>query len=281
MTAAQKKPLCIYHGKCDDGFGAAYAIWKKYGNGVEYYPGVYQAQPPDVYHRVVFIVDFSYKRPVMERICRRASSVTILDHHVTAKDDLEGLDKWAAEQGLSVDLEFDMERSGAMMSWQHFHPGVAPPRLIEYIQDRDLFRKALPGGDQFTIALRAYPQDFLVWNGFDVEALIAEGDPMLRYYRTQVEALKSSAWKSRLAGYDIPIVNAPYAFASEVAGELAEGEPFAACFFIVDAFMNFSLRSRPGMVDVSEIAKKFGGGGHKHAAGFRVKVEDAETIGDA
>ena len=32
----------------------------------------------------------------------------------------------------------------------------------------------------------------------------------------------------------------------------------------------FSLRSTEEGLDVSEIAKQYGGGGHKHASGFRV-----------
>ena len=68
------------------------------------------------------------------------------------------------------------------------------------------------------------------------------------------------------------IANAPYSFASEVAGEIAgqDGTEFGACYFEVEQNrFQYSLRSR-GDFDVSEIAKKFGGGGHKNAAGFTV-----------
>jgi uncharacterized protein len=50
---------------------------------------------------------------------------------------------------------------------------------------------------------------------------------------------------------------------------MAQGHPFAACFWIDGKEMAFSLRSAPDGLDVSEIAKRFGGGGHQHAAGFR------------
>ncbi len=56
---------------------------------------------------------------------------------------------------------------------------------------------------------------------------------------------------------------------SEVAGELSEGHPFAAVYVETSTDIIWSLRSR-GDFDVSEIAKKFGGGGHKNAAGFTV-----------
>lgn len=34
------KPLCIYHGNCADGFGAAWAVWKALEGGVELCAGV-------------------------------------------------------------------------------------------------------------------------------------------------------------------------------------------------------------------------------------------------
>lgn len=43
------KVLCIYHGNCQDGFGAAWAVRHALGEDmVEFYPGVYQDEAPDV-----------------------------------------------------------------------------------------------------------------------------------------------------------------------------------------------------------------------------------------
>lgn len=42
-----KKPLCIYHGNCADGFGAAW-VFKNYADREhDFHAGVYQAPPPD------------------------------------------------------------------------------------------------------------------------------------------------------------------------------------------------------------------------------------------
>jgi oligoribonuclease NrnB/cAMP/cGMP phosphodiesterase (DHH superfamily) len=170
--------------------------------------------------------------------------------------------------------QFDMERSGAALSWDFF-VGGARPDFIEYVQDRDLWRKVLPGGDEFTIALRSYPQDFLIWDKLidsGAQSLIAEGGAIQRYYRLRVEELKRSAYKAELGGATCWISNAPYFAASEVAGELAERDAdFGACYFEVEqGRYQYSLRSREGF-DVSTIARMFGGGGHKAAAGFSTK----------
>ena len=76
------KPLCIYHGNCADGFGAAWVVRRFVGDGnVDFHPGVYQDPLPDVTGHDVVIVDFSYKRPVMEKLIDAAQTVIVLDHH--------------------------------------------------------------------------------------------------------------------------------------------------------------------------------------------------------
>lgn len=281
----KSKVLVIYHGGCDDGFAAAWCVRHALGpNNIEVYPGVYQKDPPDVTDRDVVLVDFSYKRPVLEAMAKVAKSVLILDHHKTAAEDLAGfapatdVNAWMQfrelDGGNNICALFDMNRSGAGIAWDFFHPGMLRPGFIAYIEDRDLWRKSLPSGDEFTIALRSYPQDFAVWDKLVNRglSLIDEGRDIQRYYRMRVEELKKEARLGCIDGYHVPVANAPYFAASEVAGELAVSNPFAACFFQrADGMWQYSLRSRDGGVDVSEIAKKFGGGGHKGAAGFAVQ----------
>lgn len=273
------KRLCIYHGGCDDGFAAAWAVRHALGNdGVEFYPGVYQEPPPDVTGRDVILVDFSYKRPVLMDMAAKANSILILDHHKTAAEDLEGFPVANPKDvmGPGITALFDMSRSGAGLAWDFFHTGVPRPLFIDYIEDRDLWRKQLPGGDEFTIVVRSYPQDFALWDALvasietgGIAPIIQEGQSIQRYYRRRIEDLKKEAYMARIGHHVVPVCNAPYFAASEVAGELAEGQPFAASFFQrADGQWQYSLRSREGGIDVSEVAKVFGGGGHKAAAGF-------------
>lgn len=266
-----KPDLCVYHGGCDDGFGAAFAIWKRFGDSVAYHPGVYGVPPPDVTGLNVAVVDFSYKRDVMREIATKAKSVLVLDHHKTAEAELAGL---RADGCPNVEVHFDMSRSGAMMAWQYFHPDSDISEFFEYLQDRDLWTKQLPGVDEFTAALRSYPQEFLVWDELfsrlGPEGLIDEGVAIQRYYRILIEQHKKHAYRRDIGGHVVPVVNASLFMASELAGELSEGEPFAAVYAENETHVTWSLRSRDGGLDVSEIAKQFGGGGHKRAAGFKL-----------
>ena len=100
--------------------------------------------------------------------------------------------------------------------------------------------------------------------------LIVEGMAIQRYYRTLVEQAKKHAFIREIGGHLVPVVNASMFMSSEVAGELSEGHPFAAVYAETEKGVIWSLRSRADGVDVSDVAKKFGGGGHKNAAGFTV-----------
>ena len=83
-------PLVIYHANCWDGFCAAWVARKALGE-IEPFPAYYGAKPPNVAGREVYILDFSYKRPVMREILASARSVVVLDHHKTAEVELDGI----------------------------------------------------------------------------------------------------------------------------------------------------------------------------------------------
>jgi len=285
------KPLCIYHGNCADGFSAAWAVWKKHGNNFDYYPGVYQQEPPEVSGREVYLVDFSYKRPVLEEMARAAKCITVLDHHKSAQEDLASyidnakmrmtLDELQGICGLEASLpiraRFDMDKSGAVLAWEYFHPGTHVPKLLLHVQDRDLWRFELPMTREIQASVFSYEYTFENWdmlaNSFDSfghSNLAKEGAAIERKHFKDIKEFSKNAYREVIGGYDVPVVNCPYQWSSDMAGMLSENEPFAACWWKTPGGKTYSLRSREGGIDVSEIAKKYGGGGHKHAAGFSV-----------
>ena len=166
------KVLCIYHKDCTDGFGAAWAVRHALGrDNVEFHAASYDDPPPPVADRDVVVVDFSYKRPVFDEIARDARTVLVLDHHKTAADELRGLpvppatysalrDPATVSNPFRVCALFDMERSGAGLAWDYFHPDAqSRPDLINHIEDRDLWRFAAAGdtpdpGSPFQLSLR-------------------------------------------------------------------------------------------------------------------------------
>lgn len=267
MTTA---PLCIYHHACLDGIAAAWVVRDFYIDlhiEVEFHPGIYGEAPPDVTGRDVILVDFSYKREILLPMIEQARSMLILDHHKTAEEDLANLPKKAR-------TVFDMNRSGAMIAWDHYFPGKQAPALFDFIQDRDLWQFKYPLTREVTAACYSYPLDFdtfmnLTYRG--IHELFCEGHAILRKHQADVTAL-IAATRRRLSigGHDVPVANVPYMYASDVGHELAQGEPFSATYYDDADGRRFSLRSTPEGLDVSAIAKRLGGGGHRNAAGFRL-----------
>ena len=105
------KPLCIYHGLCADGFTAAWVVWKFYEGDVDFHAASHGEAPPEVDGREVYIVDFSYSRPVIEAMARHTRKLTVIDHHVTAAQELEGL----IRNDGTVDGIFDMNKAGCLL----------------------------------------------------------------------------------------------------------------------------------------------------------------------
>jgi oligoribonuclease NrnB/cAMP/cGMP phosphodiesterase (DHH superfamily) len=264
-----KQPLCIYHADCLDGFSAAWVIDTAHAqSGLEFYPGVPQQPPPDVHGREVILVDFSYKRDLLLAMADAAETILILDHHASAQTELVDLPE-------NVTTVFDMDRCGAMIAWSHYFPDRRPPRLLEHVQDRDLWRFELPGTREITATLASYPFSLIEWGRLmreDPKALREEGIPILRQHDKDVQELvETLAYRSQIAGHEVPVINSPSKYSSDVGAALCGGEPFAACYWDTPAGRRFSLRSDQQGLDVSRIAAGFGGGGHPHAAGFLVE----------
>ncbi|MFT0167538.1 hypothetical protein ACLKMY_00720 [Paraburkholderia mimosarum] len=263
------KPLVIYHGNCADGFSGAWCFWKMFGNEAEYLPGVYQKDPPDVAGRTVYLVDFSYKREIVKAMVASALRVTLIDHHKTAIEDLDGL------PGLFTYT--DLNRSGATLAWDFLFPDTDRPLLLGHIEDRDLWRFRLTGTREIQAFVFSREYTFEQWDRLmsadqaELVQMCAAGAAIERKHRKDVaELVRVCARRMTIAGFDVPVASLPYTMSSDAGHEMAQGERFAACYWDTVDGRTFSLRAADDGIDVSEIAAQFGGGGHAKAAGFKV-----------
>jgi oligoribonuclease NrnB/cAMP/cGMP phosphodiesterase (DHH superfamily) len=281
------KRVVLYHGDgCPDGFTAAWVAWLRFGDGATYLPVRYQEPPPEEAWLAdeLFVLDFSYPRSTMEALAERVFMIVVLDHHKTAEAELAG---WAPKG--SGRVVFDMERSGAKLAWDElsddgtrgltfpptdrFQQGHrwSPKWLVDYVEDRDLWRFALPDSRKVAAALRAEPMTFDAWSFFaqcGLDRAMRDGDVVLSYDQRTIERMQTRAREGEIGGHKISVVNATHLH-SELLEGLAAGKPFAASWWQrEDGLFQYSLRSGPDGLDVSAIAKGYGGGGHMHAAGF-------------
>jgi len=272
------KPALIFHGGCPDGFGAAFSFWKRYGADIEYIPLSHEKAPfkgldSNVFKdRKIWMVDIALEREDAVKAHEMASEFIILDHHVSAMDDLDGLEF----------AHFDMGHSGAALAWGYCFPGEEVPKLIQYIEDRDLRGPQgclLPYARELLTAIDSYEKTFLIWDKINdfIETpegfakLLSEGAAILRYNKTLINRIRENTYRAKIKGYEVPIINTPF-FRSELLGELAVGEHFSAGYHYDGEEFVVSLRSDKDGADVSKIASMFpGGGGHPQASGFSVK----------
>lgn len=273
MTNSTYKPdICVYHHPCQDGIAAAWAIWKRWPD-CQFIPASYgkQIEWPSIADKHILFVDFSLKRSAMlsmAGVISPPASVTILDHHKTAEAELRDL-----PEGFTT--IFDMNKSGARLAYEFAHPGQPIPRIIELVEDRDLWRFKF--GDETRDFAAFMRGEFLIpglsWVQENLAQCLKDGAVMRRYHDHIVNRLVAHVAMREVAGHtNIPTVNVPFMFASDCCDLLLKAypdAPFVASFFVKDdGALVYSLRSTDERMDVSAIAAKFGGGGHRNAAGF-------------
>jgi oligoribonuclease NrnB/cAMP/cGMP phosphodiesterase (DHH superfamily) len=269
--------LCIYHGNCTDGFGAAWAVYSALGEHVEFYPGIYNKPPPDVSNKEVFLVDFSYDRPTILEMAKQAKSIVIIDHHKTAIERLIDLPE-------NVYRFFDINHSGCVLTWNYFHEEPLP-RVLSHIEDRDLWKFELPNTKEVISAIASYPMDFKIWdtliNEITIEELITEGISIERYKISMKNNILSRGIKTiKFLGEEVPIVNCPSYMGSELGEILAKGYPYSIYYYDIPEGRVVGLRSIKGIgMDVAKIAEQFKGGGHANASGFTITQKEAFELG--
>lgn len=274
-------PLVIYHANCADGFTAAWACHKKNPDW-EYVP-VAHGEEFDLYKgafRDVYFLDFTFKRAQILELSMIAKNIYIIDHHKSAAEDLAGIGLEAATVGGNpVMLHMDMDKSGARLAWEFFHPGEEPSPILLRVEDRDLWRFAYDDTEHVTAAIFSYEFTFENWDNLmrqHPSVPAADGLAITRYNKKNLSSmLRENARTAVIYGKVIPVANMPYMYASEAGHRLSKGQPFSATYYDSATERHWSLRSDKDNdgFDVSKVAVLYGGGGHKHAAGFKTPLD--------
>lgn len=266
-----KKIVVLYHKDCSDGFTAAWAAWKKFGSRADYIGVEYHLAPPiGLKNRDVYLVDFCYDEAVMKKIIAENKKVVVLDHHLSRKNVVEQMSEY----------RFGINFSGAVLSWRYFHPKKQTPWLVRYVEDIDLWRFKLPRTREIMVYVRMFEHGFTAWDRIatDLESKSKRSDYqkkgtlLLEFRNHYIKKLVSESDLFHWEGLWTRVANSPV-FRSEIGNALLGGKVKIGLVWDQRGGIIFvSLRSR-GKIDVSKIAQKYGGGGHKNAAGFEIPAK--------
>lgn len=267
--------VVFYHKDCSDGFGAAWAAWKKFGKRAVYRgldAGGPLTQDPlaaKLENADIYFLDRSPSKEELMYLLQRGNDVIIIDHHASSEKVIKSAPRFV----------YGVKNSGAVLSWKFFHPKKKVPLLLKIVEDRDLWKWRLRLSREITAALDLEPFDFKRWNAVakQLENLrhrkkyIEKGKVILQFQDKVIKELLSRAQKATLRGHRALVVNAPHRFASELGNSMIKrGAPLAIIWADRGNAIRVSLRS-DGTVDAGKIAVSHGGGGHKASAGFTIK----------
>ncbi|MDB5260203.1 MAG: hypothetical protein JWN37_434 [Candidatus Nomurabacteria bacterium] len=263
-----KDIVVIYHAYCIDGFGAAWAAWKRLGDTATYIPALYRDEFPEgIVEKEVYILDFCFKADITKDLALKNKKLVLIDHHVSEKDIIESVENH----------KFALDKSAAKLTWEYFHPNIPVPELIEYISDSDMTEHTLPNWRE--VEEYIYAQDYSFESYDDVyyeleknkKGIVKIGTALAKQIDKVVDRHIEKARLVSFEGYEVYACNAPTIILDKLGEKLNEKKgPFTILYRFERDNLRVLFRGN-GTVDVSKIAKKYGGGGHHDSAGIRFK----------
>ncbi|MDP3901570.1 MAG: DHHA1 domain-containing protein [bacterium] len=265
--------IVIFHGDCPDGFSGGWAAWKRFGNRATYIAAKHHFPPvTNLKNKEIYFVDFIYPTEITKKLIKNNKRVVLIDHHISAKPIAK----------LIKEKLYRTTNSGAVLAWQYFHPGKKVPKMLLHVEDVDRWQFKLPHTREISAYINLFDYSFKNWskivtdidNKKKLKEIISHGKWVLKYEDQWINKLINNAQLVKFCGYKTLIVNSPV-LNSDIGNRLTKMLPPVGIVWSQksDGKIAVSLRSS-GRVDVSKLAAKFGGGGHKRAAGFAIDSKE-------
>lgn len=286
----------IFHKKCLDGFTGFLILHKTklIHKNAKIYPDVPSASysPDNINGKDVIIIDVAYKYNILKDIILKARSVLFIDHHITIHEDVKKLQKEFEHKFKYI---YDVDKSGATLTWDYFFKSKSKPKFIDYIQDNDIGTWKLQGIHEFITALhvnysfelsyenikkweRLYNKSLLdklinlgkTYNEYK-SWLIDENSRRIsiRYFPSKLIFDKNPLYFDKPGQYKVAVYcGSSCPAASQLADKILAQ---TKCDFFMSWVLNldkndYVLTLRSNRVNVGDIAKIFNGGGHELAA---------------
>jgi len=268
-----KNIVILYHAECSDGFGGAWSAWKKFKNKADYIGVKHGTAPPEgLKDKEIYFIDFIYPEETTKELIKNNKRVVAIDHHISAKKLVE----------MTQDYSYAIDHSGSVLAWRYFNPKRPIPRILKYIEDMDLWKFKIPYTMEILAWLNLSDFNFKIWDKLSGvlekaagrKRVIRQGKMVVGYEDKIIDKLILGAEEVEFAGYETLAVNSPI-FSSQIGMKLTKIKPpIGIIWYQRNGKKVFSLRSN-GKADVSVIAARFGGGGHKTASGFALDADQS------
>ncbi len=267
-TDTTKQVVVFYHADCTDGFTAAWVAWKKFGEKARYIAQFHEDPPPVLKNKLIYTLDMTFPESITKKLMKD-NQVTSIDHHISTK---------------SVTLSthqpsYALHHSGCVLAWKYFFPDKAAPKFLLNIEDVDLWNNKIPKSNLLYVYLELSDFSFGRWSqvisDFEISAkrkkildtgalLRKHDDEMIRY------DIDKNAKIVKLQGHRVYAINTTHS-ASLIGAKLARMLPPFSIIWKENKSgrVIVSLRG-DGTIDCSKIAQKYGGGGHRDSAAFRL-----------
>ena len=264
-----KKIVVIYHMPCQDGFSSAWVLWTKFKDRASYIPYIHGNSPvADFTGKTIYFCDVVYPMPILKKLMKK-NRVIVLDHHISRK----------AETESAHEHRYGTDHSGVGLAWEYFYPKKPIPHLLKLIEEEDLWKFKTKNGKQITAPLKLVPFEFEAWGKF-VRAvqnpktrrkIMDQGKVILQYREALIRIAVDNANLVEFEGIKAYAVSSVL-FNSEICNALIKRLPPIGITWTARAGrLGVSLRS-DGTVDVSKLAAKYGGGGHRQASAFNLPL---------
>jgi len=296
MKRLQKEIIIYYHDNCYDGFTSAWIAHKYFNNlkikNIKYYNINYDSKLHLHKDSLIFFLDIVPDIEELKKLEKR-NLIIVLDHHKSSLERIKIFTELLSKDINSINLSdkgvfyhFNMLKSGASLTWDFFNPNKEASTFIKYIEDRDLIKNELKSINEVTAYIKSFNYSFESWNALsnelnnDLKGAIQRGSKLIEREKIIIAMIaeKAKEYKVKIEDkeYNCVIVNTTSHW-TDLGIHLLSVYPnidFSLAYTINEAKnqVQFSFRSKE--LDVAEIAKHINGGGHKHASGALLPLNE-------
>jgi oligoribonuclease NrnB/cAMP/cGMP phosphodiesterase (DHH superfamily) len=270
-----------------DGKCSAAIVYKFYKQGTYIEMDYTKNFPFDTIEKdeLIVIVDFMLdKVENFDKLLTITNNIIWIDHHKSS------IEKY---KDIAIQGERKSGTAACVLTWEYFYGEDKLPRIIEMLGDYDIWDFSKHGEDlnklQAGIKLFNSEPTNENWNTWlnttietnemfqidfhndDLELLLNLGETALKFRTKQYEEyIKHWGFWTKFEGYKAIACNSGFS-SSFLFDSIKEDYDIMLSFNFNGEQWAVSIYSRKSDIDCSDIAKKYGGGGHKGAAGFQCK----------